>query len=236
MSSPEAPQTAPQTGAETVRWNLADLYPTEADLDAALASAEANAEAFGDRYRGTIADMDAGPLAEALDALASIHDQAGRAYTYAYLAWSTATEDAAKGALLQRVREAYTRIGQAVLFVDVEWARMDEDRARGLLEAAPLAPYRHSLELKLDARDHVLSEPEEKILSEKAVTGWSAWNRFFDETLGAARFNLGDEALPLQQVLTKLHDADRSSRQQAAASITNGLDGLSRPLSYVFNT
>ena len=57
--------------------------------------------------------------------MGDIHDRAGRAYTYAYLAWSTDTEDAARGALLQQVREAYTRIGQDLLFFDVEWARMD---------------------------------------------------------------------------------------------------------------
>lgn len=236
MSSSEAPSPSPVTGAEDVRWDLTDLYASEADLDAALSSTEVDAVAFGDRYRGTIDGLDAGPLAEALAALADIHDRAGRAYTYAYLAWSTDTEDASKGALLQRVREAYTRIGQALLFLDVEWAQMDEDRARGLLDAEPLAPYRHSLELKLDARDHVLSEPEEKVLSEKAVTGWSAWNRFFDETLGSARFDLDGESLPLQQVLTKLHDSDRESRRRAAEAVTEGLKDLSRPLTYVFNT
>ena len=236
MSAPEA-ETAPSTtGAETVRWDLSDLYASEADLDAALAQTEKDAEAFGARFRGGIAELEAGPLAAALEELGAIHDHAGRAYTYAYLAWSTATEDPAKGALLQRVREAYTRIGQSVLFFDVEWARMDVVAAGGLLRDPALAPYRHSLELKLEARDHVLSEPEETILSEKAVTGWSAWNRFFDETLGAARFALGGEELPLQQVLTRLHDADRDARREAAEAVTEGLGDLARPLAYVFNT
>ena len=236
MSSTEAALAPPSTGAEDVRWDLTDLYATEADLDASLAQTEADAVAYGERYRGRIAELEAEPLADALAELGDIHDRAGRAYTYAYLAWSTDTEDAARGALLQKVRESYTRIGQALLFFDVEWARMDEAAARQRLEAPPLAPYRHSLELKLDARDHILSEPEEKILSEKAVTGWSAWNRFFDETLGAARFDLDDETLPLQQVLTRLHDADRDVRQRAAESVSEGLASLSRPLTYVFNT
>lgn len=235
MSAAEA-STARSTGAETVRWDLTDLYPTAADLDAALATAEADASAYGERYRGRIATLDAAALAEALSALGDIHDRAGRAYTYAYLAWSTATEDASRGALLQKVRESYTRIGQSLLFFDVEWARLDDERARALLDAPELAPYRHSLELKTEARDHVLTEPEEKVLSEKAVTGWSAWNRFFDETLGAARFEVDGDRLPLQQVLTLLHDSDRSVRQRAARAVTEGLADLSRPLTYVFNT
>jgi oligoendopeptidase F len=33
-----------------------------------------------------------------------------------------------------------------------------------------------------------LSEDAEKVMSAKSVTGRSAWTRYFDETLGAARF------------------------------------------------
>ena len=231
------PETAPPpTGAEDVRWTLADLYASEADLDADLATAEAEAEDLAGRLRGRVADLGAADLAGALAELADVHDRAGRAYTYAYLAWSTDTEDPARGALLQRVREAYTRVGQALVFFDVEWAAVEPDRAHALLESDELAPYRHHLELKTEARDHVLSEPEEKILAEKAVTGWSAWNRFFDETLGAARFTVRGEPLPLQQATVKLYDADRRVRRDAAEAVTEGLVALERPLTFVFNT
>lgn len=227
---------AAPTGAEDVRWNLTDLYASEADLDADLADLEVAAAAFGERYRGRIAALDAAALAEAFADLEGVHDRAGRAYTYAYLAWSTATEDPARGALLQKVREAYTRIGQSLLFVDVEWAALDPEAAAALVEDPALAPYKHYLELKTEARDHVLTEPEEKILAEKAVTGWSAWNRFFDETLGAARFEVRGESLPLQQATAKLHDPDRRLRRDVQEAVTEGLEPLQRPLTYVFNT
>ena len=231
------PETAPPpTGAEDVRWTLGDLYASEADLDADLKTAEAEAADLAGRLRGRVADLGAADLAAALAELADVHDRAGRAYTYAYLAWSTDTEDPARGALLQRVREAYTRVGQALVFFDVEWAAVEPDRARALLESDELAPYRHHLELKTEAREHVLSEPEEKILAEKAVTGWSAWNRFFDETLGAARFRVRGEDLPLQQATVKLYDADRRVRRDAAEAVTEGLVELERPLTFVFNT
>src|SRR5690606_15138205 len=224
------------TGAEDVRWNLADLYADEAALQADTALAEAEAEAFADAYRGRLADLDAAGLAAALATLAGIHDRIGRAYTYVYLHWSTATEDPARGALLQKVREAYTRTGQHLIFFDVEWAALEDEEADALLAAPELAPYRHYLELKRKAKEHLLSEPEEKILAEKAVTGWSAWNRFFDETLGAARFDVRGERLPLQQVMAKLHEPDRALRRDAHVAITEGLAPLLRPLAFVFNT
>ncbi len=226
----------PATGAEAVRWTLADLYATEADLDTDLEATEAEAASLAERYRGRFADLDAAALAAALGEIAAVHDRAGRAYTYAYLAWSTDTEDPARGALLQRVREAYTRVGQDLLFVDVEWAGLEPDRAERLIATPELAPYRHYLELKTEARDHVLSEPEETVLAEKAVTGWSAWSRFFDETLGAARFKVRGEALPLQQAMAKLYSPDRRLRRDVAEAVTDGLRDLQRPLTYVFNT
>ncbi|MEM6327726.1 MAG: oligoendopeptidase F, partial [Bacteroidota bacterium] len=144
MSTTDAPSTR-TTGADGVRWDLTDLYPTEDELHTALTATEADAAAFGEQFRGRIADLDASRLGTALESLGDLHDRAGRAYTYAYLAWSTATEDPARGALLQSVREAYTRIGQSVLFFDVEWARLDPERARALLDDPALAPYRHTL-------------------------------------------------------------------------------------------
>lgn len=231
-----APEPAPETGAEGVRWNLADLYAAEAGLDADLARAEADAEALGARYRGRVAGLDAAAVAALYDAVGEVHDRAGRAATYAYLAWSTDTEDAARGALLQRVNEATSRIGQALVFAGVEWAGLDEARAAELTADPALAHHRHHLEVATAARRHVLTEPEEKILAEKAVTGWSAWNRLFDETLGAARFTVRGEALPLALASARLHSPDRALRRDAAEAITDGLAGLERPLTFVFNT
>ncbi len=68
------------------------------------------------------------------------------------------------------------------------------------------------------------------------MTGRSAWTRLFDETLGAARFDVRGEALPLPLASAKMHEADRSLRADAAAAITEGLADLERPLTFVFNT
>ncbi len=227
---------APTTGAESVRWNLADLYADTDALDADLDAADAEAARFVETYRGRLADLSPEALAEAMQALEAVHDRLGRASTYAYLTWATDTEDAERGALLQRVRERTTQTGQRLIFFDVEWAALGAEAVAELLRADALAPYRHHLEVLHLRRAHVLSEGEERVLAEKAVTGEAAWNRFFDETLGAARFALRGEALPEQAVLSKLHEGDRNLRRDAALALTEGLEALSRPLTYVFNT
>ena len=73
------------TGAEHIRWDLSDLYAGEDALLADLEGAEGDAGNFAATYRGSIHELSASALSEALQQLESIYDRAGRAYTYAYL-------------------------------------------------------------------------------------------------------------------------------------------------------
>lgn len=225
-----------QTGAEHVHWNLTDLYANEAALRQDLEQTLIEAEAFAKTYHGQIASLEAQELAEALQRYEGILDHLGRAYTFAYLHWSTNTEDAARGALLQYVRERYTQALQQLLFLELEWAAVALERARQLTETEALRPYRHYLELQQRLRPHLLSEPEEKILAEKRITGRDAWTRFFDELLGSLRFEINGQLLTEQEVLAKLYDPDRNVRQQAALAFTEGLKPHMRELTYIFNT
>ena len=227
---------APTTGAEAVRWNLSDLYPNPDALEQDLAQAHEEAEAFAETYRGRVDTLGAEAMAEALETLEAIQDRLGRAYTFAYLNWSTDTNDAARGALLQKVKERHTQISQQLLFFELEWTNADAAHADALLEDEALAGFRHYLELERLQKEHVLTEPEEKIIAEKNVTGRSAWTRFFDETMGAARFTLDGEALTQQEILTKLYEPDRDLRRRAARAFTEGLKENERTLTFIFNT
>src|SRR5690625_430847 len=224
------------TGAEEVRWDLTDLYADVDTLENDLAQADDDADAFADDYRDQVAQLDAEGLATALARYEALQDRLGRCYTYAYLNWSTATNDEARGALLQRVREAYTRIAQKLIFFELEWSKADDDHADALLRDPRLEQYRHYLELERLHRKYLLTEPEEKILAEKSITGASAWNRFFDEMMGAARFILDGEPLSQQEILAKLYDSDRTLRRRAALAFTEGLVERRQQLSFVFNT
>lgn len=224
------------TGAETVRWDLTDLYASRESLDEDLARADEEADAFAAAYRDRVRDLDAAAFAEAMARYEAIQDRLGCAFTYAYLNWSTDTNDAARGALLQRVREAYTQTGQKLIFFELEWATLDAPAAEALLADPALAGYRHYLELQRLRRDHLLSEAEEKILAEKEVTGRAAWNRFFDEIFGAARFTLDGREVTEQEILSKLHEPDRDLRRRAALGFTEGLVRMQRELTFIFNT
>ena len=224
------------TGAEAIHWDLSDLYPDTEALEAALAQSDQEADAFAEHYRGQVASLSAAELAEALGQFEDVQDHIGRAYTYAFLNWSTNTIEAERGALLQKVIEAYTHTTKKLIFFQLEWTQLDDDHAAKLLDDEALAGFHHYLERQRLLKDYLLSEPEEKILAETTVTGRSAWNRFFDETISAMRFDLDGETITQQEILAKLYEPDRDLRRRAALSFTEGLTRHQRELTYVFNT
>ncbi len=224
------------TGAEDVRWDLTDLYPNVDALRKDLDAAAEGARAFAATFHGKIADLSVGRLRAALDHFEHVQEKAARAATYAYLNWATATQSSERGALLQHVREVCARINQLLLFFDLEWMQVDSARAAQLLARSELGGFRHYLVRERLLRPYTLSEPEEKILQEAAVTGRSAWMRFFTETLGGMRFELRGESLSQQHILAKLYESDRELRHEAALSFTEVLQERTHALTYVFNT
>jgi len=226
------------TGAEEITWDLSDLYSSADDpaFENDKEKVRTLANRFSEKYKGRVADLSAKEHAESLVEYEEIVQIAGKLGSFAQLKWSTNTEDPALGKLLQEARELGSEISQALVFFSVEWLKIDDEKAQKLIESPELAGWKHYLETSRLYKPHTLSEEAEKVMSAKSVTSRSAWNRFFDETLGAARFELDDESLTEQQVLSKLHSPDRELRKRAHQSLTTTFQDHSRTLTYVFNT
>ena len=87
-----------------------------------------------------------------------------------------------------------------VLRAGAEPARRRAARRRRC-ETPALAHYRPWIEdLRLE-RPYQLDDTIERLFHEKSVTGRGAWNRLFDETLAALRFDVEGEKLPLEPTL-----------------------------------
>lgn len=226
------------TGAEEITWDLSDLYSSADDpaFENDKEKVRTLANRFSEKHKGRVADLSAKEHAESLVEYEEIVQIAGKLGSFAQLKWSTNTEDPALGKLLQEARELGSEISQTLVFFSVEWLKIDDEKAQKLIESPELAGWKHYLETSRLYKPHTLSEEAEKVMSAKSVTSRSAWNRFFDETLGAARFELDDESLTEQQVLSKLHSPDRELRKRAHQSLTTTFQDHSRTLTYVFNT
>ncbi|HNC06246.1 MAG TPA: M3 family oligoendopeptidase, partial [Solirubrobacterales bacterium] len=167
-----------------------------------------------------------------------ISDRAGRALNYAHLRFAADTADPANGALLQMGSERATRIQTQLLFFDLEWAALDDEVAEALLATPGLEFCEHHLRNERKYRDHLLSAPEEKIVTELSVTGAGAWSRLFDELTSAIRVNPpgGEEPVSLDIALSGLHNPDREVRKATAEAVTESLEPGLRTRAYVFNT
>jgi oligoendopeptidase F len=243
MPSPTAP-ARPTSSADGVAWNLRDLYQglDDPQINRDLETALRRAQAFETAYRGKI-QTPTGPSAEdllrALEELESLYEQMDRPAVYASLVHAAKTDDPRHGALLTRTREQRTIINKHLIFFDLEWVQVPDEPARKLIDSPLLAKYRHYLDQKRAWRPHFLTEPEEKVLEEKSVTGRGAFVRLFDETVSAMSFPFEHagrtEPLSFQQINARLYDADRTVRQAAAAGLTSGLQANARLLTFIFN-
>jgi oligoendopeptidase F len=183
LSDPELLATA---------WDVEPLVDGEgeAGVERQLSEALQRAQAFAERYAGRLGEIDGEGLTAAMSELAAIYELVGRAGTYAGLRFSTDTANPAFGALLQKVQERETEIETTLLFFDLEWAALSDEQAERLLAGEQLDFARHHLQNVRRYREHMRTEPEEKILAEKSVTGAGAWSRLFDELTSAIEVEL----------------------------------------------
>ncbi len=234
---------APPNSAAGVAWDLGDLYRAVDDpaIDRDLQTALQRAQAFEQKYRGKIAALTAAStLLAAVRELEGLYEQMDRPAVYATLVHAAKTDIPQHGALLAKTREQRTAINKHLIFFDLEWIQLADAPAQALIQHPLLEKYRHWLDHKRAWKPHYLSEPEEKILDEKAVTGRAAFSRLFEETTAALRFPFEQEGAPadlsLQEILAKLYDPEREVRRRAAEGISKGLEQNARLLTFVFNT
>ena len=226
------------TGAENVRWDLSDLYAGIDDpvIDRDIQQTDEQAVQFDATYRGRVATLDPEEFYEAIATYETMVETVQKLGSFAHLIWSTDTGNPKYGALLQRLTEWESQVQQKLVFFDLEWINAPDEFAQNMIAHPVLGHYRHWLETTRRYQPHRLSEPEEKILAEKAVTGREAWGRFFSELMGNARYRLDGQELTQEGVLSKLYEPDRELRQRAAKSVTGVLREKLPILTFVFNT
>jgi oligoendopeptidase F len=202
------------------------------------APAVGRAVALGARHAGKVAELDGPGLVAVMKELADLQEIAGRAASYAMLNFSIDTADPVRGALLQRMQEKATAIETALLFFELEWAAVDDGRAEQLLATDGLEFARHHLRTARRYRPHLLSEPEERIMSERALTGRTAWTRLFEEQASAIQVELPDtpEPVALEVAMARLFSPDRELRRATAECVTASLQPGLRTRAYAFNT
>jgi oligoendopeptidase F len=160
-----------------------------------------------------------------------------RAFLYAELGHAANLEDESAGALYQAVAERRLEIEQTVIFFELEWAVLPAADIERLLDAAGTALdfAAHHLRLIHDAGTEMLSEAEERVLSETAPTSRLAWTRLSAELLGAVRFEVDGKEVGAGAIITLREHPDRALRQRAQEAYLAALEPGMRTRTFAYN-
>ncbi len=222
-------------------WDLSPLYqaPDDPRLEADLAAALAEAEAIAAAYREKVATLGAAALAEALVRLERFLVATYRPSLYAQLAFSTTTDDPKLQALVARVRERTTDVMNRTTFFDVELKLTPEPTFAGWLAALELVPYAHHLRRARRQAPHTLSEPEERIIALKSLTGAQAWSQLYTEITSGFSFSIdvaGDQRdCSLAEVRALRSHPARAVRKAAHEGVLARFSQHEQVLTYLVN-
>ena len=196
------------------RWSLSDLFPapdspeleqTFTDLETRVADFESMRSQLSPQIKPA-EFMNFVTLLEAINLLGS------RLYAFAGLSFSADTQDQIAQTLVARVDQFVATLQNRTLFFSLWWKDLDDENAARLMSEA--GDYRYWLEEMRHFKPHTLSEPEEKIINIKNVTGVNALGNLYDSITNRYTFKLqvDGEVKELTRgelmVYVRQHDAD----------------------------
>ncbi|WP_342361174.1 M3 family oligoendopeptidase [Terrarubrum flagellatum] len=242
-SEPRSVASSAESLGALPEWDLTHLY---AGMDspafaADMAKAQAECSAFAARWRGKLAEAAQGAdaaerLTEAVRSYEAIEDLLGRLMSYAGLVYSGDTTDPARGKFYGDTQEKLTTMSSELLFFTLELNRIDDAAIDAASGKSPLAHYRPWIEDVRKEKPFQLDDEIERLFLEKSVTGRSAWNRLFDETISSLSFSIGEDELAIEPTLNLLQDVDEEKRKQAADALAATFRRHLRTFTLITNT
>ena len=224
-------------------WKLTDLYPSvdAPRLSADLKTADQAADVMHERYCGKLAKVADGgkegaALVGAVREFEALSDIMGRIVSYASLLYAADTADPTRQKFFGDIQEKITAISSKLLFFPLELNRIDDEVLDKAMASSELGHYRPWIEDLRKEKPYQLEDKLEQLFHEKAVSGRGAWNRLFNETMTALRFDVGKEKLSLEPTLNLLLDRDEKKRKAGAEALAKAFKENLRLFTLITNT
>jgi oligoendopeptidase F len=171
-------------------WSLEDLYQSLDDpkIEAEFEEVRQSSEAFT-AYREQLApDISEELFLKVLADYEHIIRVMTHLGGYAQLAFAGNTQDQKAQAMVAKMDQFQAEIVNESLFFNLWWKALDDENANRLLDAS--GDYRYWLVTIRNFKDFTLSEPEEKIINIKDVTGVAALNMLYDSITNRYTFKV----------------------------------------------
>ena len=162
------------------RWSLADLFPAydSEEMKAAFAEVEAKVAEFESMRPVLTPEISVEDLMRFVQELDDISRLMSRIGAFGGLWYTEDTQNQAAQNFQAQVDQFNAGIENRVLFFSLWWKALEDDVAAQLMREA--GDYTYWLEEMRHFKPHTLSEPEEKIINIKDVTGFNAINTLYD--------------------------------------------------------
>src|SRR5437868_630690 len=202
---------------------------------------DADCVAFETDYKGKLAERTAQEdggrwLAEAVKRYEAIDDLAGRLGSYAGLVHAGDSVDPAISKFYGDVSERLTAASVHLLFFAHDLNRIDDALTARAMQTPELGYYRPWIEDLRKDKPYQLEDRVEQLFHEKSVSGYSAWNRLFDQTISDLRFRVGGKELAIEPTLNLLQDRAGDKRKAAAQALAKTFKANERTFALVTNT
>jgi oligoendopeptidase F len=213
------------------RWDLADLFPSadSKEMERAFDTLEIKVAAFEKQRDALTAEISQPSLLQIIKELEEITKLLHAIGGYAELSFSEDTQDQKAQSLLAKIDQLSAEISNRVMFFDLWWKSLDEKIASELMKNS--GDYHYWLEEMRHFKPFTLSEPEEKIINIKDVTGTSALITLYDAFTNRYAFHInidGEEKEMTRGELMSLvrqSDADLRARAYQELYRVYGNDG-----------
>ena len=156
------------------RWGLSDLFPghDSPEFKKAMETLDQAVTGF-EKLRPQLApDIDEKTFMAIIKDLEEITIQSNRLYVFAGLWFTEDTQNQDAQALQAKIEQYIAALQNRILFFSLWWKKLDQKNADRLMANA--GDLQYWLEEMRHYTPHTLSEPEEKVLNIKNVTGFSA--------------------------------------------------------------
>ena len=161
-------------------WNLTELFASFADpaINKSYQDLEASTEKFVSQREELKPEISSEKFLQLVRDLEEMNKLGYRLYGFASLNFAANTQDQTAQINIARFQQFEAEMENRSLFFSLWWKALDDANAARLLDAS--GDYRYWLEQMRNFKPYTLTEPEEKIINIKNVTGRSAHDMLYD--------------------------------------------------------
>jgi oligoendopeptidase F len=223
-------------------WNLADLYaaPSAPEVERDFAAAAAEAKRIKATYQGKLCEIarNGATLAEAVTAYERLTDLMGRLGSYASLLYAGDRADPQRAKFYGDTSEKITTLSADLIFFELELNKIEDAVLAEALKHPALARYKPWFEDLRKEKPYQLDEKLEQLFHERSQTARAAWDRLFNETMTALRFEVVGEPEPLtlEPTLHLLTDPEETRRKAGAEALAKVFKDNVRLFTLITNT